>query len=128
MKSNADHLEVARQAARFSIVGLANTLVTGAVFYLLTFAMPASIAYTIAFAVGIVFAVSVTPHLVFLVRPRASRRAAYAAWYVAVYLVGLGAVQVLDGWLQLDHSAVVALTILITATLGFVGGRSILVA
>ncbi len=121
-------MEVASQAARFVLVGLANTLVTGAIFYALAITMPASIAYTIAFAIGIGFAVAVTPRLVFLVRPRASRRAAYAIWYLVVYVIGLGVVHVVDDVLHMDHAQVVVLTVLTTAALSFLGGRAILVA
>ena len=118
--------DVAAQAGRFLVVGLANTLVTGAIFYLLAFAMPAWLAYSIAFGLGVIFAVAVTPQFVFLVRPRAQRRAAFGMWYIVVYAIGLGAVQFLDGVARLDHGQVVVFTLGITAALSFLGGRTIL--
>jgi putative flippase GtrA len=117
---------VAGQAGRFAIVGVVNTLLTGSLFYALTFVLPAWLAYTIAFTLGIVFVATVSPRLVFQARPSASRRAAYALWYLVVYLVGLASVRVLDDLMRLDHLHMVVLTGAVTATLGFVGGRVIL--
>jgi putative flippase GtrA len=117
---------VAGQAGRYAIVGAVNTLLTGGLFYTLTFVWPAWFAYTVAFTLGIVFVATVSPRLVFQARPSASRRAAYTLWYFAVYLVGLASVRVLDDLMRLDHLFVVVLTVAVTATLGFVGGRVIL--
>lgn len=120
--------EVTAQAARFLVVGLANTLVTGAIFYILATALPPWLAYTIAFGLGVVFAVAVTPRIVFLTRPRAKRRAAYALWYLVVYVIGLGIVHVLDNIVRADHGQVVVFTVATTAVLSFVGGRAVLVS
>ncbi len=127
-RTDAGLVEVAGQAGRFVVVGLANTLVTGALFYMLAFAMPPWLAYTIAFGLGVGFAVAVTPRFVFLVRPRAQRRAAYALWYVVVYVVGLGLVHLLDDIVRADRGQVVVLTVATTALLSFVGGRAILMS
>jgi putative flippase GtrA len=105
---------------------MVNTLLTGSLFYGLAFVLPAWLAYTVGFALGIVFAVSVSPRLVFQARPSASRRAAYAVWYLAVYIIGLACVRVLNDIVRVDHLYVVVLTVVVTATLGFVGGRVIL--
>ena len=126
-KSSHPLVTLAGQAARFVVVGLANTVATGTIFYVLAGAMPAPIAYTIAFAIGVGFAVAVTPRFVFLVRPRGSRRAAYAIWYLVVYAIGLGVVYLLDDLLHVDHARVVVLVVLTTAALSFLGGRAILV-
>src|SRR5664280_1117992 len=112
----------AGQAGRYAIVGAVNTLLTGGLFYTLTFVLPAWFAYTVAFTLGIVFVATVSPRLVFQARPSASRRAAYTLWYIVVYLVGLASVRVLDDLMRLDHLFVVVLTVAVTATLGFVGG------
>jgi putative flippase GtrA len=125
-KSSVGLPELVGQIGRFLVVGLANTAVTGAVFYGLSFVLPSSVAYTIAFGLGIGFVVGVTPRFVFSARPPVSRRAAYAGWYLIVYLIGLGVVQVLDSVLVADHLVVVILTLATTATLGYLGGRVIL--
>jgi len=119
-------VEVAAQAVRFGILGVANTLVTGAIFYGLGLAMASSLAYTIAFGIGVAFAVTVTPRLVFRVRPRAQRRAAYALWYVLVYVLGLGLVLLLADVVRADHRQVVVFTVMATAVLSFIGGRFVL--
>lgn len=125
-RANAGLVELAGQAGRFVLLGLANTLVTGAVFYMLAFVLPPWLAYTIAFGLGVCFAVAVTPRVVFRVRPRAQRRAAYALWYVLVYVIGLGVVHLLDNVVRADRGQVVVLTVATTAALGFVGGRVVL--
>lgn len=119
---------LARQIGRFLLVGLANTLLTGAIFYYLSSVVAPTLAYTLAFGIGIGFAVTVTPRFVFEVRPQASRRAAYAVWYAVVYLIGLGIVRLLDEVARADRLVVVGLTVAATATLGFLGGRALLIA
>jgi putative flippase GtrA len=117
---------VAGQAARFAVVGVVNTALTGALFYFLAYVMPVWLAYSISFAAGLVFAATVSPRLVFQARPSGSRRAAYAAWYLLVFLLGLACVRVLNDLVRVDHLQVVVLTLVVTASLGFVGGRVIL--
>ena len=117
---------LAGQAVRFAVVGLANTLVTGAIFNVLAFVLPASLAYTIAFGLGIGFAVAVTPRFVFRVQPPGRQRAAYALWYVLVYFVGLGLVFLLDDVVMAARGQVVVITIVTTAGLSFLGGRVVL--
>ena len=112
--------------ARFLVVGVANTLVTGAIFYALSLVIPTSIAYTIAFALGVVFAVTVTPRFVFVVRPPARRRVAYAAWYLIVYAVGLMLVRLLEDVIGASEAEIVVASVSTTAVLGFLGGRAIL--
>lgn len=114
------------QASRFVLVGLVNTLLTGGLFYGLAFLLPAWLAYTLAFTLGIVFVATITPRLVFSVRPPMSRRLAYIVWYIVVYLVGLACVAVLSDVLWVDHLRVVIFTVVVTATLGFLGGRVLL--
>jgi putative flippase GtrA len=115
------------QASRFVLVGLVNTLLTGGLFYGLAFLLPTWLAYTLAFTLGIVFVATITPRLVFSVRPPMSRRLAYIVWYIVVYLVGLACVAVLSDVLWVDHLRVVIFTVVVTATLGFLGGRVLLV-
>lgn len=114
------------QASRFVLVGLVNTLLTGGLFYGLAFLLPAWLAYTLAFTLGIVFVATITPRLVFSVRPPMTRRLAYIVWYIVVYLIGLACVAVLSDVLWVDHLRVVIFTVVVTATLGFLGGRVLL--
>jgi len=113
----------AGQVTRFIVAGAVNTGVTGAIFFGLSLAMAPSLAYTIAFCLGVGFAVAITPRFVFLARVAHTRRALYALWYALVYLVGLGVVYLLHDGLGLDRPVVVVLTLATTATLGFAGAR-----
>jgi putative flippase GtrA len=114
------------EVGRFLVVGLANTAVTGAIFFGLAFVVPQTIAYTIAFGLGVGFAVGVTPRFVFSARPARSRRALYAGWYLLVYLVGLGLVQVLETVVGAERLTITVVTVATTASLSYLGGRLLL--
>jgi len=118
-------LDTAGQAFRFIVVGGANTLGTAGIFLALSMAIPAAWAYTIAFVAGLLAAILVTPRLVFRMRPSPGQRLRYAGWYATIYLVGLGLVLVLHGILLMDNAVVATVTTIVTATLGFIGGRTL---
>jgi putative flippase GtrA len=111
------------QLVRFVAVGGANTLATGAIFFGLSNVVAPALAYTVAFVIGVAFAVVVTPRFVFSERATHNRRAIYGAWYLLVYLVGLGVVYIVHDRLGLDRWAIVAVTVPTTAVLGFLGAR-----
>ena len=113
----------AGQLMRFVVVGGINTVVTGAIFLALSTVVAPALAYTVAFAAGVIFALTVTPRFVFSERTAPSRRAIYGAWYLVVYLVGLGVVYVVHDVLGLDRWIIVAVTVPTTAVLGFLGAR-----
>lgn len=111
------------QVFRFLLVGGVNTVVTGGIFLALSVVMIPALAYTIAFVVGIAFAVIVTPRLVFRARPSRAQRTRYLAWYLAIYVLGLGAVYVLHDLLLLNNTVVAAGTFMATAGLSFLSAR-----
>jgi putative flippase GtrA len=111
------------EVIRFLAVGGTNTIVTGLLFLGLSYLVHPSLAFTAAFGLGIAFSVLVTPELVFLRQASRRQRAMYAVWYAAVYLVGLGIVQVLHDRLAFDRLATVVLTAAATATMSFLGAR-----
>jgi putative flippase GtrA len=121
--SSLAHGSTAGQVVRFLAVGGTNTVATGAIFFVLSGFIAPAIAYTIAFAVGVAFAVVITPRFVFSERTSHNRRAVYGAWYLIVYLVGLGVVYVIHDRLGLDRWVIVAVTVPTTAVLGFIGAR-----
>ena len=110
------------QAVRFGLLGGANTLVTTVAFYLLAFVLPARAAFTIVYAGGLLFVTLTTPRLVFGARSSWARRALLAAWYVGVYVVGLGVVSLLT-WIDAPQIVVVLGTVCVTAPLSFLGAR-----
>ena len=85
-----------RELLRFLIVGASNTGGTLVLFALLTFVMPAGWAYTCAFAVGLLYTTLMSTRVVFRVEATAKRHAHFIAWYLLVYLVGLGIVSLLE--------------------------------
>lgn len=106
---------------RFLLVGGLNTLATGLLVALLSLVMPGWIAFTIAFAIGLVFSVFMTGRWVFQAETTLSRALTFAAAYAVIYLCGLGLVQILT---LLNMPAMFnGLTVFVTAPLGFLAGK-----
>ncbi len=112
------------QVARFLVLGAANTVVSTAVFYALSFVVPATVAFTIVYLAALIYLTIATPRFVFGVRPRHTRTAALAAWYVVVYLVGLATIRLL-GSLDLPREVLTLGTVAVTSPLSFIGARFI---
>ncbi len=108
---------------RFVLVGITNTLLTGALFFLLSFVLPTWVAYSVAFACGIVFASYATPRVAFQVRASTVRRTVFATWYLVVYFIGLGVIRLLQASFVASRLEVTIVTVATTATLGFAGAR-----
>lgn len=106
---------------RFIGSGAANTVLTGALVSLLSTVMRYRLAYTISFMLGIVLSVVLAGSFVFQSRFTTARVFAYVAMYLLVYLVGLGALALADRW-GIPH-ALNGGVVLITAPLGYLGGR-----
>lgn len=108
---------------RFLVVGGLNTLITGALVGLLSLALPGWVAFTIAFALGIVFSVLATGKWVFRSRLSWRRAALQAGAYIVIYVVGLGVVALigLTGAPPWANGA----SVLVTAPLSFLAGRTI---
>jgi putative flippase GtrA len=113
------------QALRFLIVGGANTLATYAIFILLGLLMPAWIAYTIAFAIGLAWVVFGSSRFVFRGDHGRRRLLLFAAWYLVIYAIGR-AIIALIAPTDFVGLAVTSLAVLVVTTpLTFVGGRFI---
>ena len=110
-------------AWRFLIVGGSNTLVTTALLVALSYLMPAWLAYSIAFGLGLVYSTIFASRWVFTRAGTARATILYAACYLVIYLVGLGCVAVIQtfDWPEFMN----ALSVVVTAPLGFVAGRLI---
>ena len=111
------------QLVRFLAVGGANTVITGAIFLALASMTSRTVAYTAAFAIGIAFAAIVTPQVVFRARASSTRRLRYVLWYLIVYLVGLGAVYVLDEFWRIGTVVIAVTAFIATAGMSFIGAR-----
>lgn len=108
-------------AWRFALAGGVNTLVTGAALSVLALVVDPRLAYTLVFAAGVAFSTWMAHRFVYGVPLGRGGTVAYVALYVAVYLVGLGALS-LAGSLGLPDAAS-GLVVLVTAPLTFLGGR-----
>jgi putative flippase GtrA len=114
-----------KQGLRFVLLGGSNTVFTFVLFAVLAHFIDHSIAYTIVFAAGLAYTTALTGRFVFSAAGSRARTAAFIAWYLGVYPVGLLVVHLVDA--NGDHSGpVVALAVVVvTAPLGFLGGRLI---
>lgn len=115
------------QVFRFVLMGGANTIVTTLAFYVLAAVLPARIAFTLVYVAGLAFVVIVTPAYVFGSRTSAVRRLLLALWYVGTYLVGIGVISLLTSSVSASRAVVVVGTVAVTAPLGFVGARLLVV-
>ncbi len=112
-----------RQLTRFLVVGGSNTLITLVLFVLLQQWLSAALAYSIVFAAGLVYTTVLTSTVVFGARLEWRTAVLYIGWYLLVYGVGLGAIQVLQAAWN-PSSLVTSLVVLgVTAPLNFLGGR-----
>src|SRR5262245_49373618 len=117
--SSADALGA--RVLRFAAVGGANTLVTSAAFYALTFVLPTAVAFTLVVAGGLAFVAPVTPGYVFGTSPTPARRALLICWYATTWLAGLGVIALFTA-AGVPRLAVVVGTVCVTAPLNFLGG------
>lgn len=111
-----------REVLRFVVVGASNTAGTLVLFALLTFVMPAGWAYTCAFAVGLVYTTLMSSRVVFRVDATPKRHAHFIAWYLLVYLVGLGIVKLLESS-GAPRLVLVVGAAVVTVPFNYFGGR-----
>ena len=108
---------------RFLVVGGSNTAVTLVLFALLARVIPAWVAYTVVFALGLAYTTVLTGRFVFGAESTWRHSGLFIGWYLLVYAVGLGLVQTLQA-LGVDSPDLLALlTVVVTAPLNFLGGR-----
>ena len=107
-------------AVRFGAAGSGNTLITAALLSVLSHFIPAPVAYTVVFALGVAFSTVLAGRFVFRVRMSRVQTASYIGLYVAVYAIGLALIaEATARGLPPEYSGLV---VLVTAPLTFVGG------
>src|SRR5262245_22107563 len=121
MSASATPDGFAPRVIRFAVVGGANTLITSAAFYALTFVLPTALAFTLVVAGGLAFVAAVTPGYVFGTSPTSARRALLVCWYATTWLAGLGVIALYTA-ADVPRAAVVLGTVAVTAPLNFLGG------
>lgn len=112
-----------RPSLRFLLVGGANTAVTFVILTLLSLVMPGWLAFTIAFVIGLGFSVVMTGRWVFNAETTGTRAVSFAAAYLVIYACGLGLVQLLH--IFGVPPVLNGLTVLVTAPLGFLAGKTV---
>jgi putative flippase GtrA len=120
-----DRRRLSGQALRYLAVGAANTLVTYAVFIGLGLVIPAWIAYTVAFLLGLLWVVFGTSRIVFRMKGSPLRLVAFAAWYLLLYGCGQLVIALIHphGLVQLLITS--GAVLIVTTPLAFLGGRFI---
>jgi putative flippase GtrA len=114
-----------RQGWRFLLVGGSNTLITFLLLAALAHFIDHRVAYTLVFAAGMAYTTALTGRFVFSAESSHGRNAAFVLWYIGVYLIGLLAVHLVDRNGERSGFAVALATVVVTAPLGFLGGRLI---
>lgn len=111
------------QIFRFLVVGGSNTLFTYGIFISLGLLLPAWIAYTIAFSVGIVWTLFGTSKFVFKANPTLLSGFLFVSWYILLYVVGQFIIYIFKP-INFESLAITSLFILLfTTPLTFLGGR-----
>jgi putative flippase GtrA len=110
---------------RFTLVGAINTVLTGALLLLIASWVAVDVAYTIVYAIGLAFTVSVTSRFVFRRRPTARTTTRFVVWYGTVYLVGVAVVRVAGAQVHSSHLLTTVAVLAVTVPLNFLGGRQI---
>jgi putative flippase GtrA len=112
-----------RQSGRFLLVGGSNTVMSFLLLAFLAHVIDHGVAYTVAFVTGLAYTTLLTGRFVFSAAGSRGKTAAFVLWYLGVYLIGLLVVHLVDR--NGDRSSVVVAlaTVLVTAPLGFLGGR-----
>lgn len=113
----------ARQALRFLIAGGFNTVVTYALFWLLSAAMHPQLAFAIAFAMGIALAYVLNALWVFGSRASWQGAATYPLLYLLTYLINAALMQLATDWLGWSPQLGLAVALCVSTPISFVLNR-----
>ncbi len=113
----------AKQALRFLFAGGFNTVVTYAVFWLLSAAMHPQLAFAIAFAMGIALAYALNALWVFGSGASWKGAATYPLLYLLTYLINAGLMQLATDWLGWSPQLGLAVAICVSTPISFVLNR-----
>lgn len=123
--SPAERTEQWRRGGRFLVVGLANTVVTYAIFVVLGLLIPPEAAYTIAFLIGLAWVSLGTSRFVFRSRGRPWRIVSFAAVYLVMYVIGRVIIELLDPADVLSLVIASIAIIAVTTPLAYLAGHFI---
>jgi putative flippase GtrA len=113
------------QFARFLLGGAANTIVTHGLFVVLSWSIPPSVAYTVAYLFGVVLAYVINTAFVFRTRASIGSAARFPGAYVVPYFMGLTLVTLLTQ-AGLDSRLAILAVLAVNVPLSFVLTRCVL--
>lgn len=113
------------QFARFLMGGAVNTIITHGLFLVLSWSMPPSAAYSVAYLFGVVLAYVINTAFVFRTRASIGSAARFPGAYVVPYLTGLALVTLLTQ-AGLDSRFAILAVIAVNVPLSFVITRYVL--
>lgn len=108
---------------RFLVAGGVNTLVTYILYLLLLEAFHYTLAYSIAYLIGIVGSYYINCYLVFKEPPRLRSALRYPVVYLVQYLVGVLMLFVIVDWIGLDKRLAPLFVIAVTVPVTFLLSR-----
>ena len=123
-RATRDGASSSEVALRPAVAG-SNTAVTFALLACLSHVLDPRLAYTLVFAAGLIFTSLLTSRFVFSNSVSRAGSVVFVLWYIGVYLVGLLVVHLIDGSGDRSGLVLAFVTVLVTAPLGFLGGRII---
>lgn len=117
---------VAGDGLRFIVAGALNTGITVIAYQALLFHVSSASAYALSWVIGLLFAAIIYPNRVFVGgRTDGVARAVLAAFYVAIFLMGLALIAALDA-IGSPPRLAIFLVVCCTTLLNFLGSRFLL--
>jgi putative flippase GtrA len=115
----------AAQVGRFLLLGGVNSLASIGLYAVLQRVLPIPVAYSLAYLAGIALSALLSGRLVFRVTSSRTTRALAFAGYLAVFLTGLGLVWVLQEGIGLAPLVAGFGSVVVTAPLNYLVGRTV---
>jgi len=108
---------------KFLIVGVINTLLTYAIFVVLTFFVATWIAFTFAYAIGLVWTVFMSSKWVFSSRTVPKKILKFSVMHLILFLIGQAVIWFFANQGIRDKLLISAIIIALTAPLSYVAGK-----
>ena len=115
-----------QQAVRFFLAGGVNTLLTLAVYQLLLFWLSYPVAYSLSFALGIVFTGFVYTRFVFSVPPTKQKFVINAVYYLISYAASLWLLDMMVQWFGVNERLAIIFTMACIIPVNFFALRLLL--
>ncbi len=117
---------ILREGARFLLAGTLNTVATYAVYLLLLPVLGYTLAYSVAFVLGIFIAYAMNSRFVFRVSASVRTFALFPLVYVAQYVVGIAALRIAVVEFGVEQKYALVASIMLTIPMTFLLSRLLL--